>query len=580
MPEVEKPAKPRHNKIGSIASGSFRHFRVLLAWLSLAIKRLLSAGKLFENIAFATFVVVIVILVASCVALLKRQFSPAPQILIGSFVVVSPDQKTQGDIALGTTVANMVSDSLDEIIGAGVTYKGNSYSSQQQLFRPIEMPQIPVSRPFDFQLKGISLSQVITVWDLIRHRQLHISGELLPAKGANTSSPTKWVLQTRLTAEHTITWTSEPFAMEEGALRAVVYDMALRIMTSINPEIAGRYYLDQRDYRNASLTFSQWLETDPNNPAPNLWLSRSLAMNHDFEGAENFANRAYSEIPPESWNLLANRRNKKYKEQSLIVMGYSEQNLHDVSEAADKYRQAGENGNVGALNNLGDLERGELQKPDQAITDLQTAITLEPSYVGARVNKARAFRDEGKFNDASDELKRVLAIDPFFQDAMQEYVDLQWSLHNTKEAAFYCRRWIRPMAIGEMPNKANGATFGLCVAAENEEAVPDIPLIGTYLQMLSPATAEPLRRIKLGQIATKLCDPKNPLPNNAEHPALEQEDGLNAIALLLKNEKPDSLTGRCVQASERKSATVPTVLPSMINSVVRAKPIEKRGSGD
>ena len=181
------PSLPRNLRYSTPSREKLSRFDRFLAWSGKLTERLLSTTKLFENIAFLTLLIACAALFAATVALWLRHFNPAPQIIIGKFSILSGT--AQVSESLSDIVANQLSDSLDDVISSGAGYKGNRYASKSWQFKPLELPKIPVSRDFDITWKGVSLSQIRTAWNYLRHQQQPISGEIVPATDPNGAAP-------------------------------------------------------------------------------------------------------------------------------------------------------------------------------------------------------------------------------------------------------------------------------------------------------------------------------------------------------------------------------------------------------
>lgn len=221
-------------------------------------KRWLSATNLFENIAFLSLIAIAAGAIGLAVALCLRHLSKESQMVVGNFTVVETPSNTSGD-ALGSSAANLLSDSLRDVIEEGATFRGNAYASRSQLFRPQLMSKIPVGRVFDFTWKGVSVSQVKDLWDRARYDEQRITGEVLPyaAAGAKSDAARQWIIHARMDDGGEKTWTSLPFAMNDESMRIAEQDLAEQIMSAKNPELAGRYFLARQQYAKASLVFTQ-----------------------------------------------------------------------------------------------------------------------------------------------------------------------------------------------------------------------------------------------------------------------------------------------------------------------------------
>jgi tetratricopeptide (TPR) repeat protein len=513
----------------------------LFAWTTRVITRLLSAGKLFENIAMLSFLLIVTASVACVVGLLMRHIDPAPQITIGSFTSLSGDLKT-GE-ATSTTVTNLLSDSLDDVIEEGATFRGNAYASTHQFTAPAELPKLPVSRAFDFSWKGVSFGQIVAVWDSIRHQQLRISGEILPSEAKASGLP-QWVIHTRLTGDATKTWTSLPFVMTQESLRTAVQDLAQQMLTSENPELSGRYSLSRKDYRKAVFVFSQWLATDPNNPAPNAWIARSFALEtapEDMAPAKIFAERALQDIPKSSrWSWRKQQHQNQISDTATMVLGTVASRSGNREEAKRQF--ASEKDNPAALLDLAEVESDMFHDHTNARLALQAAIGQERGYKGAWLNLAKVSYAEKKYAEAEKEVNAALGIDPFFADAVDFYLMNELTQKDIPRTKLFCQEWLAPVLLNKMPPTANPRAYGYCAIAEADSPAPDIPTVVAYQQRTWQGTSalDPIALPSLNLIVNRLC----PLPTSkASRP--KSVANMRSLVDWLRTEKQNAAVARC-----------------------------------
>jgi predicted Zn-dependent protease len=97
--------------------------------------------------------------------------------------------------------------------------------------------------------------------------------------------------------------------------------------------------------------------------------------------------------------------------------------------------QAGSPGEINSLHLLGLalLSQGKV-KP--AIETLERAVAAAPAFARARVDLARAYREDGRLNVARQELRRVLREAPILEAAWSAYGDVLVDLEKYADAKF------------------------------------------------------------------------------------------------------------------------------------------------
>jgi tetratricopeptide (TPR) repeat protein len=493
-------------------------------------ERLLSTTKLFENIVLLTIAAALIALFAAIVALAERHFAPEPQVLIGKFSVLNPTGKPGDNTALGDIVANQLSDALDQTIVSGAAYKGNPYASSKWHFKPLEVPVIPVSRDFDLSWKGVSLSQITAAWDFVRHQQQRISGDILAASDAagSTDQTPMWVIHARMGGSFTAEWTSKPFALNQASLKIALQDLAQQIITSTNPELAGRFFLSRQNPWGAAAAFLQWVQAEPQDPVANAWLGRAfyLEMNNAYDpvrgaAAEGFADDALRLLGNPDREPSPGRRRVAYQiahtvlgndarlEAEAMPPGPQRDKLFTV--ARQHFMQI-PNDPASSIN-LGVVDYRGFHDPAKALRDDERAIQQEgKEYPGAWTNMASVWLAQNDFRETARNTEEALRFNPLFPNAIEVRLEGLIRSNQFQAAQRYCSQWLAPFADGQwslaqVSEPLTPQSFFWCARAESALPSPDILRTVLYLDT---GRGERKRfdgpgRTTLQVVATSLC---------------------------------------------------------------------------
>jgi tetratricopeptide (TPR) repeat protein len=191
----------------------------------------------------------------------------------------------------GKQAFDTLSNEINEIIQTGSSFIGNqNASSKSQGTQPFDpIPQIPISRSYGIEIKGVSVDQLMNIWNNIRYNQETVSGDIFPVKD---SADQVAVYMSWSSSGETYHWTSPGFAPTDSALELSLWNTAEHFIKETNPEIAGRYYLSKQDYRDAITAFKEWMILEPFRPEPYLYLAKTFDLIGDFGKATQFSDRA------------------------------------------------------------------------------------------------------------------------------------------------------------------------------------------------------------------------------------------------------------------------------------------------
>lgn len=207
----------------------------------------------------------------------------------------------------------------------------------------------------------------------------------------------------------------------------------------------GWVYVKQDYADSAKAVFQKGLNINPNSALNYAGLGIVARMDKDASGASTNFNKALS---------LAGKDTKPYV---YIAKGYLMPETNgkvtpaNATAALDVLNKGNAATSVPAKKNksgvtsstdpelfttLGEADR-LLMKSDDAYTNFETALTLDPKSAGANVALGVLWKYADNFNGAEDQFKAALAIDPNYGPAYREWAetDLRWAQSSPKDAS-------------------------------------------------------------------------------------------------------------------------------------------------
>ncbi len=319
-------------------------------------------------------------LLALVAGLLLRRFDSKQQLIVNDFLVTAPGGATvSGD--LGKEVADLFANDLNDIIQGGSSYSGIGYSTSGKYRQtpPFDgVPRVPVSKSYGLQIEGVSVDEILKIWNDVRYDQQVISGDILPTK----SKTPEYVLQISLrTDEAGYHWTSQPFAASHDEMASEVRRVAEAFVKDTNPEIAGCYFLSLTppDYADAVETFTEWLKREPQRAEPNLYLAKTFIQQGNYAGAKVFAERAAAAVP-----LAAHGIRQRLRVSSAMAEATALWGTGDKKDAEQQFKSPLLANQPYASNQLGLLYL-ELQKYAAAEETLNDVLRRAPQDFGAQM---------------------------------------------------------------------------------------------------------------------------------------------------------------------------------------------------
>jgi tetratricopeptide (TPR) repeat protein len=403
---------------------------------------------------------VIVALAFLMAGLILRFASPRTRITVSAFQVFGVGEKEND--ATGKVLADLIVDSLRQMLQQGAGFSGNAASSKKNLSEIPDMPEIPVERTYGLEIQGISLDKVLEIWTHIRYHEYQVSGDMLSTTGEMPVVILRYKTEGRgkkLDAHLTAT--------DLATLEKTISGLTLELLEDINPQVAAQYLMAEANSCNfsgadcptalrAAVDFSwKWTKNEPQNPKALYLLGRALADAGQSKEALFFLNQSLQLDPrsAKAWH------SKGY---ALMVMGEAcGARCAFLTSLSIKELPT-------TLLNLGILEgrRGRFQDAEVYHGE---ALSLDPEYVGALLSLGYDLFHLKRYREAAEKYRQAYMLDPGNDRALYGLVTSLAAAGQTDQAVQVCElaQWLDPNR-GE-PLVAEGAA--LLRNGETDEAI-------------------------------------------------------------------------------------------------------------
>jgi tetratricopeptide (TPR) repeat protein len=436
------PSKP--------ASRSKRTTTWFTRYLRIAGKKVVNAFRpaFFLNKTVALLSAIALVAVgALVVALILRNFSPKSQITVSAFEVFATDEKASG--LNGKVLADLVVDNLHGILDEAEHFSGSRASSKKS-FQPVpDMPHIPVETSYGFEIKGVSVDQLLATWGHIRYREFLISGDLL--SGPDEGS----VIRIRYTGEgRAKSYESYLRRISAETVQDAVSGLTLDLLEDINPQVAARYLMarfegcDLRCHQDLdrAIEFSRkWTRVDPDNAQAFFYLAYALASTENRSDALPFYNHAF-ELDNDLDTALSG------KGRILALEGkYGE--AESAYKAALSIRKS-----PNPLMSLGVVAtwQGHYQEAENYY---RKALAQDKQYVAAYVNLGNALLHLSKNSDAVKAYRQARYLQPDDDAAFRGFVLSLVKDGKPDEALWECEQAARLNPEDDAPLLAKGVVY-------------------------------------------------------------------------------------------------------------------------
>lgn len=390
-----------------------------------------AALKSFTNDSLGKTLTLLTLIVLGAVitvvaALTLRFVSPESQITVSAIQILGSGQQDNGQS--GKALADLVVDSIHQILENADTFSGNAYSSSQS-FKPVpNMPQIPVDTSYGIEIKGISLDQLLATWSHLRCREFQISGDVMYSASGSQVMRLRYVTESHANAfEETLP------QMDPAGIKQAITNLSLDIIKDINPEAAARYLMatayactrNCADAWESPIQFCwSWTKREPNNALPFFYLGYALGKTDHSDDALIYLDRS----------LELNRHlDLALNMEGSVLM--DEGRVTDAEQAFQKALKIRKTANPAMNLGVVALREGDFEKAQKYY---QEALHLDPNDAGAYLNLGFTSLQLGRNADAIAAYQHVREIRPGDNNALQGLVFALSREDKLKEALREC----------------------------------------------------------------------------------------------------------------------------------------------
>jgi Tfp pilus assembly protein PilF len=512
-----------------------------------------------------TLAVCCAILLACLIGKLLYHFAPKQQIIVSNFLVSAPPG-TGLSADFGKEVSDLFTSDLNDIFQQGSAYAGSSYiasaTGSSKLAQPFDtVPNIPVDKSYGIEIEGVSIDQILKIWKDIRYDQQLISGDIFPA-GNNTG---QYILQISLRSdEAAYHWSSLPFSASQSEMPSTVLRLAETFVEDINPEIAGRFFIANKNYPDALRVFTEWLKRQPGRPEPNLYLAKTLIFQGDYASAKTFAQRALDRAPSIASGNRARFQVSATQAQATALWGAG-----NSEEAKKLFQGPVLEKQSYALNELGTLYLEERQYGD-AETTLQKALKHDSQDYGAAMVLGETYLADQKNAHANalavSAFQNAMDLHPTSAEAAVSWLRAMHAVNRDTDASIYCRSWVgstvRTTAVISDPTRD---LYLFCAQAELAGKAPNAnALRWDYAEALTHGEGNaPGEEVLYSNLVLFMPDSLCADGGNSTTPASDQEKITPAIkALTIALKKRSSVDQTAVGLAAKCEAAEQPVRPA------------------
>jgi Flp pilus assembly protein TadD len=185
----------------------------------------------------------------------------------------------------GKTASDIVVDILNDSAKRASAFHGTDYYSYAlDASQPLALREtitVPLQASYGIVINGISLDSLIQLYDRQRYQQWTIGGDVI-------SFPKGLIGRIRLNQGAAAnSWETAPSTVATPA--DLVREATYMMLTSVDPELLGRSYLQQGMFPEAEKVFRQWEEANPLDWKPTYYLSLAYDYHNQEEEANDLA---------------------------------------------------------------------------------------------------------------------------------------------------------------------------------------------------------------------------------------------------------------------------------------------------
>jgi hypothetical protein len=240
-------------------------------------------SKLLEIIPLGIFLLLLVLVICLAFGFVLGKMFPERTVTVEQFEI-SSELANRVSVS-GKTASDIVVDILNDTAKRASDFQGtdyydyNSYASQPLALR--QTITVPLQASYGIVINGISLDSLIQLYDRQRYQQWTIGGDII-------SSPTGLIGRIRLNQGDAATsWETAPSTTATPA--DLVREATYMMLTSVDPELLGRSYLQRNKFAEAEKVLRLWEEANPLDWKPAYYLSLAYDYDNREEEANNLA---------------------------------------------------------------------------------------------------------------------------------------------------------------------------------------------------------------------------------------------------------------------------------------------------
>ncbi len=291
----------------------------------------------------------------------------------------------------GKSASDIAQDVINDVLASANRFNGPEYYKYDgvatHLRAASKSVKTPVETSYGIELKGISLDNLMHLYNSSRYQQWSISGDIL-------SSSHGLVGRVRSSLrDRAGFWQTPPSSENDPAV--LIQEATYLMLAGIDPELFGRACLQRGDYEQAARVFRQWEMDDPQNWKPTYYLSLTYSYQQGKEKeADLFAN--WSEevktkgYPPAASKTVQTTSKLQSDEQIATVLRRTVELAGRTKLDPGALQQASREDNLKSLQTMKEAEaelrarvESDPQVPDYSFEEARTIakIALVQSYI-------------------------------------------------------------------------------------------------------------------------------------------------------------------------------------------------------
>lgn len=339
-----------------------------------AARGALSALLQVQPVSLSILIVVLGISLWLGYGFVMGKISPEVMVTVQQFEV--PPQVANRLLLSGKSASDITQDVINDVLAGADQFSGNAYYKYENgathLLAASKSVKTPVETSYGIELKGISLDNIMHLYNSGRYQQWAISGDIL-------STPHGMVGRVRSSLRDKAGFWQTPPSNEDNPA-VLIQEATYMMLASIDPELLGRACLQRGDYEHAVKVFRQWEMDDPRNWRPTYYLSLAYSSQQGMEDEANIFADWSREIKDHSDKQVARKVSLKSQSNEKIALS-----LQTTAQLALRTKL-----DLDALPQASPaLLSEQLAALKSARGDLQVLVKTEPDMLDYKFEEAR-----------------------------------------------------------------------------------------------------------------------------------------------------------------------------------------------